>query len=98
MKRLGIEWNVPDPGKRTEVAISPTMRPLRSRSSGRGAPRHLERRAAREREEQDALRVGAARNEVRDAMRERIGLARPGAGEDQERPLAMARRRALRRV
>ena len=62
------------------------------------APSHLERRAAREGEEQDALRVAAARDEVRDAMRQRIGLAGAGTREDQQRAIAMARRRALRRV
>ena len=62
------------------------------------APGHLERRAARKREKEEALRIGAVRDEMRDAMRQRIGLARAGAGEDQERPLAMAGGRALRGV
>ena len=62
------------------------------------APRHLDRRAAREGEQQDALRVRALENEMRHAVRERVGLAGAGAGENQERPGAMARRRALRAV
>ncbi len=58
-------------------------------------PRHFERRASREGEEQDALRRGALENEVRDAVRERVGLAGARAGEDQQRPVAEARRFAL---
>ena len=62
------------------------------------APRHLERRAAREGEQQDALRVRALENQMRHAVRERVGLAGAGTRENQQRPGAMARRRALRGV
>src|SRR3954470_15988281 len=61
-------------------------------------PRHLERRTAREGQEQDALRIRALGDEMRDAVRERIGLAGAGAGDDEERRRAMTRRRALRGV
>src|SRR5204863_9609025 len=54
-------------------------------------PRHLERRAARESKQQYALRARAAEDQVRDAMRERVGLPRAGAGEDQQRALAVTR-------
>ena len=47
---------------------------------------HLLGGAAREGEQQDAPRVGAAQDQMGDAMRERVGLARAGAGDDQERP------------
>src|SRR5678815_2229104 len=56
------------------------------------AARHLLRRAAREGEEQDALGRRAGDEQVRDAMRERVGLARAGAGEDEERRVAEGRR------
>ena len=52
------------------------------------APLHLRRRAPREREQQDALRIGAVQRQMRDAMRQRVGLAGAGAGDDQQRPLA----------
>ncbi len=47
--------------------------------------RHLHRSAAREREQQDALRAHALLHQVRHAVRERVGLAGAGAGDDQER-------------
>jgi hypothetical protein len=43
-------------------------------------PRHLKRRAAGEGEEEDAFRGYALENQVRDAVREGIGLAGAGAG------------------
>ncbi len=61
-------------------------------------PVQLGRRAAREGRQHDALRVGAFENEMRDAMRERVGLARPGAGDDEERRLIVLDREALRLV
>ena len=50
-----------------------------------GAAEHLLRGATREREEQDALRTDAALEQVRDAIHERAGLARPRARDDQQR-------------
>ncbi len=49
--------------------------------------RHLGRRAAREGEEQDAARIGAPDDQVRDAVGERRGLARAGAGNHQQRAI-----------
>ena len=49
------------------------------------AARHFGRRAAGEGQEQDAAGIGAGKNEVRDAMRQRVGLAGAGAGDDEER-------------
>ena len=46
---------------------------------------HLRRRPARERQQQNALRIGAAADQVRDAVGERVGLAGAGAGDDQQR-------------
>ena len=48
-------------------------------------PVQLRRRAAREGRQHDALRVGARQDEVGDAMREHIGLAGAGAGDDEQR-------------
>ena len=62
------------------------------------APRHLGGGAARERHQEDAARVGAADDEMRHAMRQRAGLARAGAGNDQKRPGAMRDGAALRFV
>jgi hypothetical protein len=46
---------------------------------------HLERGAAREREQQQPIRIGAGEDEARDARGERQRLARTGAGDDEER-------------
>ena len=47
---------------------------------------HLGGGAAREGEQQDAPRVGAALDEVGDAVDERGGLAGAGAGDDEQGP------------
>ncbi len=49
------------------------------------APRHLHGGAAREGHEQDAARIGAVDDQMRDAVGERVGLARAGAGDDEQR-------------
>ena len=49
------------------------------------APGHLRRGAAGEGQQQDAARIGALDHEVGDAVRQRVGLARAGAGDDQQR-------------
>jgi len=74
--RAPIEWNVPDQVSRA--------------ARGRGddaldAPFHLGRGAARERHQQKPARIDAVDDEVGHPMGERVGLARPGAGDDQER-------------
>jgi hypothetical protein len=51
-----------------------------------GAPRHLGGGAPREGQEHDPPRIDAVEDEMRDAMRQRVGLAGAGAGQDQERP------------
>ena len=53
-----------------------------------GAGEHLAGGAAREGEEEDALRRDAALDQVRDAVDERARLARAGAGDDEQRPVA----------
>ncbi len=67
----------------------------RRRCAGRGQgtrhdpfhpPGHLVRRPAREGHQQDAGRVGAAHHQMRHPVRQRVGLARAGAGDDQQRP------------
>ena len=49
------------------------------------APRHFGRGAAREGHQQDAARIGAVDDQMRDAVRQRVGLARARAGDDQQR-------------
>ncbi len=51
-----------------------------------GAVRHLAGGAPRERQQQDALRIGAALDQPRHPVRQRVGLAGPGAGNHQQRP------------
>ncbi len=49
------------------------------------APGHLRGSAARKRHQQDAARIGALDDQMRDAVGQRVGLAGPGAGDDQQR-------------
>ena len=49
------------------------------------APRHLGGGAAREGHQQDAARIGPADDQMRDAVRQRVGLARACAGDHQQR-------------
>ena len=46
---------------------------------------HLDGGTTREREHENARRIDAAHGEVRDAMRERVGLAGARTGDDQQR-------------
>ena len=52
---------------------------------GLRAADHLLGRAPRERQHQDARRIDAVQHEMRGAMRQRVGLAGAGAGQDQQR-------------
>ena len=52
--------------------------------------RHLGRGSPRERHQQDSARVRATDNQMGDAVGERVRLAGPGAGDDQERSSDMA--------
>jgi len=71
---------------------------LHLRDDAARAPRHLERRAAREGEEQQPLGRAALQDQVRDAVRERVGLAGARTGDDQQRCITCARGFALPRV
>ena len=51
--------------------------------------RHLGGGAAREGEQQDAAGIDAVDDEVGDAMRHGVCLARPGAGDDEQRTTCM---------
>jgi hypothetical protein len=46
---------------------------------------HLGGGAARKRQQQDAVRIGAVDDQMRDAMRKRVGLAGSSSGNDQQR-------------
>src|SRR5262249_19844774 len=48
-------------------------------------PAHLARGLVRERDREEARRIGAGRDEVRDPPRDDAGLPGAGAGEDEER-------------
>ena len=52
---------------------------------------HLGGGAAGEGEEQDATRIGALDDQVRHPVGERVGLARAGPGDDEERPVGGVR-------
>jgi len=56
-----------------------------------GAREHLLRGATREGEDEDAVGINAAIDEMRDAIDKRAGLPRAGAGDDEERPVTVRR-------
>ena len=60
-----------------------------------GPPRHLGRGPAREGHKQDTARVGAVDDQMGDTMGERVGLARAGTGNDQQRPSFNTRPHAM---
>ena len=57
--------------------------------------RHLGGRAARECHEQDAPRVGAVDDQMGNAVRQGVGLAGSGSGDDQQRREWSSSRRAM---
>src|SRR6266850_4815578 len=59
------------------------------------APRHLDRGAPREGQQQDALGLCSPKNEMRDPVGERVGLAGARAGDDEQRLRARLRGFAL---
>ena len=90
-----MAWNVPDQISPV-LALVPEAR-LRMRSA---RALHLGGGAARECQQQDAVRIGAVHDQMRDTMRQRVGLARARPRDDQQRPCifavdAMLDRRAL---
>ena len=66
--------------------MTAALRPEHLAADALDPARHLGGGAAREGHQQDAARVGAVDDQMRDAVRERVGLARAGAGDDQQRP------------
>ena len=87
----GVEGAAPDAlaAARRVPAEAPPLPRGRLGQQRVDAPQHLGGGAAREREQQDAPRVGAAGDEVRDAVHQRGGLAGAGAGDDEQRPVAV---------
>ena len=74
-------------GPRPADRIAPAAARLTQRCGGDALDpaRHLGGGPAREREQQDAARVGAVDDQVGDPVRERIGLAGAGTGDDEQR-------------
>ncbi len=58
-----------------------------------GAALHCRGCPARKRQQQNALRVRAVEDQVRDTIRECIGLAGTGAGNDKQRSVVLLVRR-----
>jgi hypothetical protein len=79
-RRAPMLWKVPAQGRLAAAWLDAPR--MRCRTP---AARHLVGGAAREGQQQDALRVGARLDQARDPVRQRIGLARPGAGHHQQR-------------
>ena len=76
-----MAWNVP-----AQTSPAARVRAARAVEDALGAALHLGGGAAREGQQQDAVRVGAVHHQMRDAMRQRVGLARARARDDQQRP------------
>ncbi len=77
---------------------APRLLAQRFIGDGLGPSQHFLRRAPRECQQQDALGRDAIEQQVRNAMRQRIGLAGAGTGDDQQRiGLDPARRDAAER-
>ena len=72
-------------GGAAQVGVCVGLRPQRLRGDALRPAQHLLGGAAREGQQQDSFGRDALEQQVRDAMRERIGLARAGAGDDQQR-------------
>ena len=84
----GVEGAAPDARGGAEGSGGRACGPA-GRQHRLDAAQHLGGGAAREREQQDAPRVGAALDEVRHAVHERGRLAGAGAGDDEQRPVAV---------
>lgn len=81
-----MAWKVPDHGSRKFSGTPAAFRALRrERSRHHAARRHLQRRSAREREQQHAFGRDAGEQQVGDAC-QCVCLAGAGAGDDQQRP------------
>ena len=81
--RAPTAWKVPD--QRMGLRAPPAGSPSAAGDDALDPALHLGRRAAREGEQQDAAGVGAVHDQVRDPVGERVGLARAGAGDHQQR-------------
>ena len=87
-----------------EQAIGDSVKRSRPAHSGflphdsLGAARHDLGCSPREREEQDAAGISPVSHEVCDAVRECVGLAGAGAGDDEERTLWRGRGSELRGI
>ena len=65
--------------------MTPALLAERLRADALDAAAHFGRRPARKGHQQDAARIGAADDQMGDAMRQRVGLARTRSGDDQQR-------------
>jgi hypothetical protein len=87
---LAIAWNVPAHGSAASAAGVARARPP--------APGHLLRRPPRERQQQDPARVGAARDQRSDPVRERLRLPGPRPRDDQKRAIIGVSGAPLRQI
>ena len=85
-----MPWKVPGPGHRVGQDARP-CRPCTCAADALDPAGHLAGRPAREGHQQDPPRIGAVDDQMRDPVGERVGLAGPGAGDDQERRRRRAR-------
>jgi hypothetical protein len=94
----GVERAGPVHGVAREHAAAAAGAPPRARhglargpDDALGAPAHLHRGPARERQQENATRIRAANHQMRHAVGQRVGLARAGPGNDQQRLHALVR-------
>ncbi len=77
-----MPWKVPAQARASASTAAPS--PSTLRGDPLDALGHLCRRPAGKGHQQDAARIGAADHEMRDAVRQRIGLARACARDHQQ--------------
>ena len=78
-----MAWNVP--AQVSASVMTPALSPMHLRADPLDPARHLGRRPAGEGHQQNAARIGAVDDQMRDPMRQGVGLAGSRAGDDQER-------------
>ena len=73
------------PGPGQPIRDHPRVLPQHLGGDAPDAARHLRRGPAGEGQQQYAARIGAVQDQMRHPVRQRVGLARAGAGDDEER-------------
>ena len=77
-----MPWNVPAQVRASVITLA--FWPMTLAGDPLDPTRHLGRGPAGESQQEDAARIGAVDDQMRDAMGQGVGLARSGSGDDQQ--------------